>query len=202
MTPLTSGATARRMYGLVEPIGLIPYAAGEPAEALLALGLRNYWDTYFAGRAAPLGDLAGNPSVARAADLAVKAATRPRTEGRPLYAALRTLPAPEQPLARLWYAGNLLREHRGDGHVVALIANGIGGTEAHVLLALSQGMPAEKFGRVAHLPHAQLAAVVDGMRDRGLIGADGWLTTDGRAVKARIEALTDDLAAPAYDAEN
>jgi hypothetical protein len=55
MTPLTSGATARRMYGLVEPIGLIPYAAAEPAEALLALGLRNYWDTYFAGRAAPLG---------------------------------------------------------------------------------------------------------------------------------------------------
>jgi hypothetical protein len=55
MTPLTSGITARRMYGLVEPIGLIPYAADEPAEALLALGLRNYWDTYFAGRPAPLG---------------------------------------------------------------------------------------------------------------------------------------------------
>jgi hypothetical protein len=38
------------------------------------------------------------------------------------------------------------------------------------------------------------------MRDRGLIGADGWLTAGGRAAKARIEALTDDLAAPAYDA--
>lgn len=113
-----------------------------------------------------LGDLADHPSVARAADLAVKAATCPRAEGRPLYAALRTLPAPEQPLARLWYACNLLREHRGDGHVVALVANGIGGTEAHVLGALSAGMPAEKFGRVSHLPRAQLAAVVDGMRDR------------------------------------
>ena len=253
MPPLTSGTTARRMFGLVEPIGLIPYAANEPAQALLALGLRNYWDTYFAGRAAPLGrdvpagvvhaifynfapgevarhiprvwnmitpeaalaardrgcvaalrrmlgDCAEHPSVARTADLAVKAATGTRTEGRPLYAALRTLPAPEQPLARLWYAANLLREHRGDGHVVALVANGIGGTEAHVLFALSEGMPAEKFGRVSHLPRAQLAAVVDGMRDRGLIGADGWLTADGRATKARIEALTDDLAAPAYDA--
>jgi hypothetical protein len=70
----------------------------------------------------------------------------------------------------------LLCEHRGDGHVVELVANGIGGTEAHVLLALSEGMPAEKFGRVSHLPRAQLAAVVDGMRDRGLVGADGWLT--------------------------
>jgi hypothetical protein len=37
------------------------------------------------------------------------------------------------------------------------------------------------------------------MRSRGLIGADGWLTADGRATKQRIEALTDDLAAPAYD---
>jgi hypothetical protein len=250
---LTSGTTARRLFGLVEPIGLIPYAAAEPSEALLALGLGNYWDTYFAGRAAPLGrdvpagvvhaifynfapgevarhiprvwdlitpeaalaardqgcvmslrrmlgDLADDPSVGRAADLAVKAATSARTEGRPLYAALRTRPAPEQPLARLWYASNLLREHRGDGHVVALVASGIGGTEAHVLHALSEGMPAEKFGRVWHLPHAQLAAVVDGMRDRGLIGADGWLTAGGRAIKARIEALTDDLAAPPYDA--
>jgi hypothetical protein len=69
-----------------------------------------------------------------------------------------------------------------------------------VLHALSEGMPAEKFGRVGHLPRAQLAAVVDGLRDRGLIGADGWLTADGHATKARIEALTDDLAAPAYDA--
>src|SRR6516164_6241828 len=132
MTPLTSGATARRMYGLVEPIGLIPYAAAEPAEALLAARDRGC----VAALRRMLGDLAGNPSVARAADLAVKAATCPRTEGCPLYAALRTLPAPEQPLARLWYAGNLLREHRGDGHVVALVANGIGGTEAHVLHAL------------------------------------------------------------------
>ncbi|HEY3955729.1 MAG TPA: hypothetical protein VGM53_20355 [Streptosporangiaceae bacterium] len=253
MTPLAPGTTARRMFGLVEPIGLIPYVVAEPSEAMMALGLGNYWDTYFAGRAAPLGrdvpagvvhaifynfapgeaarhiprvwdlitpeaalaardrgcvmalrrmlgDLAESPSVARAADLAVKAATHPRTEGRPLYAALRTLPAPEEPLARLWYAANLLREHRGDGHVVALAANGIGGTEAHVLHALSEGMPAEKFGRVWHLPRAQLAAVVDGMRDRGLIGADGWLTDEGQAAKARIEALTDDLAAPAYDA--
>jgi Helix-turn-helix family len=55
------------MYGLVEPIGLIPYAAAEPAEALLALGLRNYWDTYFAGRAAPLGPRC--PGWRRARDL-------------------------------------------------------------------------------------------------------------------------------------
>ena len=46
---------ARRMFELVEPIGVIPYAAEEPNEAMFALGFSNYWDTYFAGRAAPLG---------------------------------------------------------------------------------------------------------------------------------------------------
>ena len=37
------------------------------------------------------------------------------------------------------------------------------------------------------------------MRDRGLIGEDGWLSEAGRAVKQRVEALTDDLAAEPYE---
>src|SRR3954470_23665936 len=51
----TVNPMARRMFELVEPIGVIPYAAEEPNEAMFALGFTNYWDTYFAGRAAPLG---------------------------------------------------------------------------------------------------------------------------------------------------
>src|SRR6185295_867024 len=46
---------ARRMFELVEPIGVIPYSSDEPNEAMFALGFTDYWDTYFAGRAAPLG---------------------------------------------------------------------------------------------------------------------------------------------------
>lgn len=68
-----------------------------------------------------------------------------------------------------------------------------------MLHALSEGMPAEKFGRVHHLPAAQLAAVVDGMRARGLIDPSGWLSVKGWETKERIEAVTDDLAAPPYD---
>ena len=41
--------------------------------------------------------------------------------------------------------------------------------------------------------------MVDGLRDRGLIGDDGWLSDQGRAVRQRIEALTDDLAAKPYE---
>jgi hypothetical protein len=244
---------ARRMYDLIEPIGLVPYFADESDEALMALGLRTPWDAYFAGRAAPLGPgvpaevvhavfynfapgevarhlpkvwdlttpeaalaarergcvagmrrilggLADDPGVARAADLLVKAATSAPVEGRALYAALRALPVPQEPVARLWHAATLLREHRGDGHTVALLAEGVGGTEAHVLHALSVDLPAHEFGRVSHLPAAQLDAVIDGMRTRGLIGTDGRLTAAGRATKERVEALTDRLAEAPYHA--
>ena len=115
-----------------------------------------------------------------------------------MYAALRALPIPDEVAARMFHAASLLREHRGDGHIAALVSERVGGLEAHVLVALDMGMPAEKFGRIHHLPAAQLAAVTNGMRDRGLIAADGWLSQQGRAVKRRVEALTDDLAAAPY----
>src|SRR4029077_15565310 len=102
-------------------------------------------------------------------------------------------------VARLFHAASLLREHRGDGHIVALMIEGVGGVEAHVLCPLAMGRPAGRFGRLHPLPAAQLAAVIDGMRDRGLIGDDGWLSERGRGVKQRIEALTDDLAATPYE---
>jgi hypothetical protein len=145
-----------------------------------------------------LGDHVDTPAFARATELLLEAATSAPFEGRPMYAALRSIPIPDDPVARLFHAASLLREHRGDGHIAALMIEGVGGLEAHVLLALDMGMPAEGFGRVHHLPAAELAAVIDGMRDRGLIGDDGWLSVLGRVVKQRVEALTDDLAAKPY----
>ena len=243
---------ARRMFELVEPIGVIPYSADEPNEAMFALGFTNYWDTYFAGRAAPLGssvpaevvhalfynfapgevarhipkvwstttpeaaiaarqqgcvkalrrilgDLVDTPDFARAVELLTKAATSAPLEGRPMYAALRTLPLPEEPVARLFHAASLLREHRGDGHIAALMAEGIGGLEAHVLLALDMGIPAPTFGRIHHLPSAQLTDLIDGMKARGLVEDEATFTPAGRQAKDRVEALTDDLALAPYE---
>jgi len=239
------------MFELIEPIGAIPYSADEPNEAMFALGFTNYWDTYFAGRAAPLGivpaevvdalfynfapgevarhipnvwrtttpeaamaarqigcvnalrrilgDHIDTPAFARAAELLTKAATSAPIEGRPMYAALCATPIPEDVVARLFHAASLLREHRGDGHIAALMVEGVGRLEAHVLVALDMNLPANKFGRIHHLPAAQLDAVIDGMRDRGLIADDGWLSQHGRAVKQRVESLTDDLAAKPYE---
>ena len=243
---------ARRMFELVEPIGVVPYSADEPNEAMFALGFTNDWDIYFAGRAAPLGlvpaavvdalfynfapgevarhipkvwstttpeaaiaarqigcanalrrilgDHVDTAAFGRAGELLIKAAISAPVEGRPMYAALRALPIPDEVVTRLFHAASLLREHRGDGHIAALMTEGVGGLESHVLAALDMNIPAEKFGRLHHLPRAQLGAVIDGMRDRGLIADDGWLSEQGRAVKQRVESLTDDLAAKPYEA--
>jgi hypothetical protein len=146
-----------------------------------------------------LGDLADTPAVAHAADLATRAATSAPMEGRILYAGLRSLPVPDEPVARLWHAATLLREHRGDGHVAALVCAGIDGQEAHVLAALSSDLTPQEYGRLNPLTPAQLAAVVDGLRTRGLVDAATRFTAAGRKTKDHIESITDALAAPAYD---
>ena len=250
---MTYAPVARRMFDLTEPIALVNFFSDEPNEAMASLGLRTYWDGYFAGRSAPLGlvpaevvdaafysfapgevarhvpqvwdtttpqaahaarqqgcvaalvrildDLVDTPGLSRAADLLTQAAVSAPVEGRVMYAALRALPIPDEPVARLWHAANMLREHRGDGHVVALMAEQIDRTEAHVLLALDTGIhPAETFGRIHHLPASYLASVMDGLRSRGLVDAAGHFTDAGRASKQRIESLTDTLAEAPYAA--
>ena len=146
-------------------------------------------------------DLAASPGLERAADLTTKAATSAPTAGRVMYAGMRGLPVPGDPVARLWPSATMLREPRGDGHVAALVGARIGGTEAHVLETLAQGIhPPESFGRIHHLPKRRLAAVMDGLRERGLVDVDGRFTDAGRETKQRIEDLTDELAAAPYEA--
>ena len=47
-------AKVHRMFELTEPIATVTFSE-VPNEAFLALGMRNYWDGYFAGRGGPLG---------------------------------------------------------------------------------------------------------------------------------------------------
>ncbi|HWI43154.1 MAG TPA: hypothetical protein VNS81_06005 [Nocardioides sp.] len=88
---------------------------------------------------------ASDSTIERAADLASRVAHAQPAEGRALFAANRSLPQPEEPLARLWHAATLLREHRGDGHVATLVAAGIGGRESHVFHALGSDTPRDVY---------------------------------------------------------
>ena len=117
-----------------------------------------------------------------------------------MYAALRGCPLPEEPLARLFRAATLLREHRGDGHVAALVSHGVGGTESHFLAAIAMGMPGADFGRVHHRPRAELAAIEDGLRSPRPGRRSRPVHRRRAGHEGRIEALTDELAQPPYDA--
>ena len=143
-------------------------------------------------------ELGASPELARAADLATDAVRGASITGRVLFASLRAQPVPDDPVERLWHAANCLREHRGDGHVAALLTHGIGRSEAHVLLAIDLGMAASDFGRLHHLPAEYVAGVVEGLRERGLVASESAFTESGRQLKAEIELLTDRLALDAY----
>ena len=158
------------MFELVEPIGVIPYSAGEPngrssrgvhrllgrllrraggavgavpAEVVDALvynfapgevarHVPKVWTHHHAGSGARrsqagcvtalrriLGDHADS-RFARAAPADQGGGQRPG-RGRPMYAAMRAIPVPGEVVARFFHAASLLREHRGDGHIAALM---------------------------------------------------------------------------------
>jgi hypothetical protein len=137
-----------------------------------------------------LGPTPGSDAVRRAT-----AALRPMAEageaaGHPLYAANADLPRPDHPLADLWLATTLLREHRGDGHVAVLTAEGIGGCAAHVLQVAGGAVPRERIQPSRGWDDAEWEAAEADLRDRGWLGADGRLTDAGRALRAAVAERT------------
>ncbi len=116
-----------------------------------------------------------------------------------MYAANRALDWPQQPLAQLWHAATLLREHRGDGHVAVLTAEGVSGRECNVLHAADGRVPEAMIKRSRDYDDAQWAHHRDALRRRGLLDPDG-LTQAGRRLKQHIEDTTDALALPVLDA--
>jgi hypothetical protein len=151
-----------------------------------------------------LGAAVDGPEVAEAAELAGVAATaaRDHIQGRPLFAAHATLDRPVEPHLALWHAQTLLREYRGDGHIAALLVEGLSGIEALVSHAAAGDVPAETLRVSRGWSEPEWAAAVAGMRDRGLVepGDELTFTDDGRAQRQRIEDRTDALSTPAYAA--
>lgn len=146
------------------------------------------------GAAAALARLTGGADVSGAVDLAVQAAESVDTVGRALAAANASLPWPDGEVLRLWHAITVLREFRGDGHVSALVSEGVDGLDAHVLMAASGAVPAQRLREARGWSEVDWEAAVERLQARGWLGADSALTDAGRAVRDRVEARTDELA--------
>ena len=141
-----------------------------------------------------VGGLLDGPDVARAAELARAAADACTVAGRPLYAAHAALPWPEEAPVALWHAITLLREFRGDGHVACLVGAGLSGIDALVLHAASGEVPRAALQRTRQWSDVAWDASVEDLAGRGLVDGEGAFTDAGAALRAEIEATTDELA--------
>jgi hypothetical protein len=131
--------------------------------------------------------------AAEAATLARRAAEAVDVPGRPLAAANAALPWPEQPHLVLWQALTTLREHRGDGHLAALLQREAIGLPALVLSATAGTTAAEWLQRARGWSPQEWAQAADALTERGWL-ADGELTAEGLAIRTAVEADTDRLA--------
>jgi hypothetical protein len=138
-------------------------------------------------------DVVTGPQVAEAAELARTAAEACQPEGRPLFAGHASRPWPDEPHLNLWHSLTLLREHRGDGHLMALQLAGYSGCEALLMHVATGGVPRAFVGTRAW-SQAQWAAAADSLRSRGLIDADEVATEAGRAHREAVEDQTDQLS--------
>jgi hypothetical protein len=137
--------------------------------------------------------------VDRAVEL-MRTATEPlRPEGRPLYAGVRSLGIPDDPLAAMWRLGDQLREYRGDSHTMAWGVAGFDATEIGLLTELYWGLPMRTYARTRAWSESEFDAATDRLRSRGLINGDGF-TAAGREVREAIEVATDAQMRPALDA--
>ncbi|GAA4680948.1 hypothetical protein GCM10023215_13100 [Pseudonocardia yuanmonensis] len=195
------------LTGRAAPLGEVPSALVTATFGVFEPGLVDRLWT--AGRALlPLPDLIAVRDRAAAASLRATlgeadeqragevAAALERAVGtvdgtaRPLFSALRAQPRLADPFGRLWRAADLVREHRGDGHLAAVVATGLDPVRASILAELWVGYPVGEYSSTrGWLDEVREAAAAHLERD-GLL-ADGALTPAGRELRDGIEAATD-----------
>ena len=129
--------------------------------------------------------------VARFGDRVLRACDELDGMGRPLFGALRALAVPPDPHGRAWRAAELVREHRGDGHIAAVVAAGLDMTEANVLTEVWLGYPVGEYSASRGLAPERVREAADALHRRGWLDADDTITSEGRAARDDIELATD-----------
>ena len=218
---------ARRLRNAVEPVAAGVYFAPEAHQAYEALGFdgspvsqdgvaRPELKSYFTSRSACMGQVPGevvaaafgcfNPKVVvpavgagwQVTSRAAILAARERGATEMLRRVLGEKPE-GLPLGEMWRAADLLREHRGDSHVIAWA---VGGADAVEILLLTEqwwGLPARSYTPTRGWTGADMDAGFGRLRRRGLMTGE-QLTDAGRAFREEVEVRTDELERPLLDA--
>lgn len=146
-------------------------------------------------------DVIGGDEMVEAAALARTAAlaATDHLHGRPLFAGHASLPWPTDPHLVLWHAQSLLREFRGDGHIAALVADGVSGIEALLMHGGTGAIAAGVLQRTRNWDDDSWTATSDRLIDRGLLDPDGTLSELGARRRQWVEDRTDELALVPYE---
>ncbi len=121
--------------------------------------------------------------------------------GRTLFAANKDVVPFDDPVEDLWQMCTTLREHRGDGHLAVLTAEGVGGAECHLLATAARGEDPESLRSLRGWGEADWADAVMTLRTAGLLNPSAHgLTERGAKLHAHLESRTDELASPPYAA--
>ncbi|WP_158887213.1 SCO6745 family protein [Amycolatopsis anabasis] len=139
--------------------------------------------------------LPANGNREQLADLLERAVAGCSFDGRPLAAAWSAVPRPSGATARIWLAATILREHRGDGHVIAAVQAGLRGLDA-TLTQVATGATTRELMQVNRgWTDADWAESRRELVARGLLDDTARLTRSGSALRERLEEVTDRLAA-------
>lgn len=145
-------------------------------------------------------EVVASPELAEAAALALRATEACTPHAKPLYAAHADLPVPDAPHLAYWHAATLLREHRGDAHLAALLHAGLDPLEALVShTATGKGMAPRWILATRGWRRADWEAAQDRLRSRGLLDEQGGLTDAGTALRAEVEEHTDRMDLAPYE---
>ena len=128
--------------------------------------------------------------VSRATALLQRAAEQGHIAGHHLYAGLLSLGYPGDPMGDLWRAADLVREHRGDCHVVAWTAAGLSAPEILLLTEAWWGLPLRSYSATRAWSDEEFEEADDTLRSAGHLDGE-TLTEAGRAVRRSIEIATD-----------
>ncbi|GAF48835.1 SCO6745 family protein [Rhodococcus wratislaviensis] len=138
--------------------------------------------------------------LARVTELLRRGADAAQWEAHPIYAGLRSLGFPGTPIGDLWRAADLLREHRGDSHVITWAVGGVDAVEILLLTEQWWGLPARSYAPTRGWAGSDMDAGFERLEKRGLMTGDEKLTDAGRAFREEIEVRTDELERSVLDA--
>ena len=191
-----SGEVVAAAFGCFNPMVVVPaVTAGwqiTSREAILHARER--------GATAMLQRVLGNEpeGLGRVTGLLRRAAAVAPWAGRPVFGGLRSLGFPSYPLGDLWRAADLLREHRGDSHVIAWATAGTDAVEVLLLTEQWWGLPARAYAPTRGWTGDDMDAGFSRLARRGLMTGE-QLTDAGRAFREEVEVRTDELERPVLD---